>query len=120
MVAPSTTAADGAPPLGGELVAVAVALLREPPGRAASMLQEARFPADDDGSLEGAMRTWARDVLGALERRPILRADDGGLISLTEDSVRWALGVAAVNTHGRRPLGAQTRSSEACSCCWRP
>ena len=103
VVAPSMAADE--PVLRGELVAVAVALLREPPlGSAARLLQGAHYSADadDDGSLAGAMRAWARDVWVALERRrPPIRRADGGPISLTEESVCWALGVASVNTHGR-------------------
>lgn len=89
--------------LRSEMVAVATQLLCEPPDSAAAhLLQEPDFSADEDGALAGSFRAWTLDVLRALRLRPQpLVGNDGTAVTLSEDAIRWALGVASVNVHGR-------------------
>lgn len=88
--------------LRSEIVAVATQLLCEPPGSPARLLQEPDFSSDEDGALAGSFRAWTLDVLRALQLRPqpLVRAD-GTAVTLSEGMLRWALGVASVNVHGR-------------------
>lgn len=126
IVAPSTNAGDRA--LRGGVPAVALALMRLLPGpdtAAARLLQEPRTTppleheiaavcppdaASQDEELHMRLLRrlerasdhdgWVRDVLQAINRQPPMQRSDGSPVPRTIPLLRWALGVAAVNSHG--------------------
>lgn len=89
---------EGEPVMQGEMVAVAMALLREPEGSPACLLQEADFSADSEGLLAGNLRTWTLGVLRALKAQR--HTPNGSAHEATEEAMSWALSVASVNVHG--------------------
>ena len=86
----------------GDMAAVAIELLREPPNSPAYLLQQANFADDKDGALAGCMRMWTLGMLRALQSgQPLHRNTDKDAIPIEEASVGWALSVASTNVHGR-------------------
>ena len=89
------------PAMRSEMTAAALELLREPIDSPAFLLQEADLSEDADGTRAASLRAWARDVQRALLQSAPLRRADGSEVTVTEQSVQWALSVASVNVHGR-------------------
>ena len=90
--------------LKGEMAAVAMELLKLPPDSPAKLLQEpcylAAGPEDEDAKRSAAsLREWSDSIFTSLSSREVKR-DDGSRVDCTVDAVRWALGVATVNSHG--------------------
>ena len=123
VVATATNAGDHA--LRGGVPAVALALMCLPPNGPASLLQQPRrtpitveemtavSPAeaavDEELRLQLERRierasdldSWVREVLSALNRRGVVMTrEDGSVVPRNIPLLRWALGVASVNSHG--------------------
>ena len=91
--------------LKGEMAAVAVELLKLPADSPAKLLQEPSYLAagEEDEDAQRSCRDlhqWSDSIVAALASREIWREGDGTRVECTADAVRWALGVATVNSHG--------------------
>ena len=87
--------------LHGEMAACAIELLLLPPDdSAARLLQEPDIPRDSRAAR--SLDKSAEQMLSAMRKRGLRRAD-GSLVTFDDnslDDIRWALGVAMVNSHG--------------------
>ena len=99
LIAVEPLAASG--PLRGEMAAVALELLKLPRGSPARLLQEPTYAESAEGESATSLREWTADFIDALRSRKESVLDaNGAPVALTFETVRWALGVATVNSHG--------------------